>query len=127
MAHEAYLTYAEYTQLGGKLGASDFTLAEFKARKRIDGLTLSRVQNMQSVPQAVKMCCMAIIAVESKSGFEARAITPAVASFNTDGYSQTFSHQSPEETETGLNNIVRTYLCGEQDDSGVPLLYRGLD
>ncbi len=127
MAHEAYLTYEEYAQLGGTLAAPDFTLAEFKARKRIDGLTLSRVQNMQAVPQAVKMCCMAIIAVESKSGFEAQAATPAVASFNTDGYSQTFSHISTEETEAGLNNIVRTYLCGETDDNGTPLLYRGLD
>lgn len=125
MAHETYLTYDEYKQLGGTLAQVDFVLAEFKARKRVDGQTLSRVQNMQTVPQAVKMCCIAIIAVESKAGFETQAVTPTVASFNTDGYSQTFSRISAEETETGLNNIVRTYLQGEFDDNGTPLLYRG--
>lgn len=125
MAHEAYLTYEEYKQLGGTLVESDFTLAEFKARKRIDSLTLSRVQHMQSVPQAVKLCCMALITVENKAGFEAQAITPTVASFNTDGYSQTFSHISAEETSAGLNGIVRQYLYGETDDNGTPLLYRG--
>lgn len=50
-----YLTYAEYQAYGGTLPESDFTLAEFKARKRVDYLTDSRVENMTEVPEAVKL------------------------------------------------------------------------
>ena len=38
-----YLTYEEYQAYGGTLPEADFTLAEFRARKRIDYLTASRV------------------------------------------------------------------------------------
>lgn len=126
-----YLTYEEYKNKGGGLMESDFCLAEFRARKRIDYLTDSRVAAMAEVPEAVKLCMMQIIAVDSKFGVEAQAQedSPLIASYNTDGYSE--SYGSPEAqiaaAMKSLNASIRGLLYGEVDDRGVPLLYRGLD
>ena len=128
MAHDVYLTYDEYKSLGGSAPAADFTLLEFKARKRIDYLTASRVQNMAQVPQAVKMCMLSIITVDSAAGAEAQATKPIVTSFNTDGYSESYGKaMSVQDASASTARIIKTGLYGETDDNGVPLLYRGVD
>ena len=128
MAHDVYLTYDEYKSLGGSAPATDFALLEFKARKRIDYLTASRVQNMAKVPQAVKMCMLSIITVDSTAGAEAQATKPVVTSFNTDGYSESYGKaMSVQDASSSITRIIKTGLYGETDDNGVPLLYRGVD
>ena len=44
----AYLSYDEYKEYGGTMAQADFTLAEFKAEKRIDYLTDTRVKAMSA-------------------------------------------------------------------------------
>ena len=128
MAHNQYLTYAEYTTFGGSLSEIDFRPLEFKARKRIDYLTDSRVQNMVSVPEAVKLCAYILIGMENSVGRNAQATSPNVTSFNTDGYSETYGQLMDVDTASNqMNAVVKEYLYGENDDNGVPLLYRGLD
>lgn len=80
-----YLTYDEYKEYGGTASEQDFTMLEFRARKRIDRLTASRVQRMAKVPEAVKLCMMSLIGIDSKAGAEAQVDKPVVTSFNTDG------------------------------------------
>ena len=123
-----YLTYVEYRAYGGMLSEADFALAEFKARKRIDYLTDSRVEAMAEIPEAVKLAMMTIIKADSAVGVDAQADAPLVASFSTDGYSERYgSADSRTETlEKQLNAEVRRLLSGVKDDAGVPLLYRGV-
>lgn len=122
-----YLTYQEYKTRGGDLPQSSFNLLEFKCRKRIDYLTDSRVQNMAEIPEAVKMCMLALVSVESKVGVTAQAEKPVVTSFNSDGYSETYGKaMGAEESSRAMDGMVRTYLSGENDDNGIPLLYRGV-
>lgn len=128
MAHDVYLTYDEYKALGGSAPETDFALLEFKARKRIDYLTASRVQNMAQVPKAVKMCMLSIITVDSAAGAEAQATKPVVTSFNTDGYSESYGKaMSAQDASASINRLIKAGLYGENDDNGVPLLYRGVD
>lgn len=128
MAHAKYLTYAEYQSYGGTASETDFNLLEFRARKRIDYLTASRVQNMETVPEAVKLCMLSIMKIDSKSGAEAQADNPVVTSFSTDGYSESYGKaMSAEDAEKSMSASIRSMLWGETDDNGVPLLYRGLD
>ena len=124
-----YLTYEEYQGYGGTLPQTEFTLAEFKARKVIDYWTDSRVQAMQSVPEPVKLCIMALISVDGKFGAEALAGNPVVASFNTDGYSESYGSVTEQAAaaNAGMSRAIRQWLYGVEDDNGVPLLYRGLD
>lgn len=129
MAH-GYLTFEEYTAYGGSAVTQEqFPTAEFKARKRIDYLTDSRVQNMETVPDAVKLCMTSIINAETATGADALASSPLVASFNTDGYSESYGSAADQQAalQNALNRQIREMLSGEFDDNGTPLLYRGLD
>ena len=123
-----YLTYDEYQSYGGTLPESDFTLAEFKARKRVDYLTDSRVEAMAEVPEAVKLAMMSIIKADGVVGVDAQAGAPLVASFSTDGYSENYGSAADQtaNVERQLNAELRRLLYGVKDDEGVPLLYRGL-
>ena len=122
-----YLTYEEYKSYGGTLSETDFPLMEFKCRKRIDKLTDCRVQKMTSVPEAVKLCVMSLIKLESAVGTEAQAENPVVTSFSTDGYSESYGKaMGASEASTAMNSTVYSMLYGELDDNGVPLLYRGV-
>ena len=123
-----YLTYAEYQAYGGTLPEADFTLAEFKARKRVDYLTDSRVEAMAEVPEAVKLAMISIIKADGAVGVDAQAGAPLVASFSTDGYSENYGSAADQtaNVEKQLNAELRRLLYGVKDDDGVPLLYRGL-
>mgnify|MGYP002725444393 CR=1 FL=1 len=115
----SYLTYERYKQLGGTLDDTAFTLAEFKARKRVDYLTASRVQKMANVPEAVTLCVFALIGLETSIGAESQISSPLVTSYN--GNIPTIA-----ESDAIMNKTVRTYLTDERDDKGTPLLYRGV-
>lgn len=123
-----YLSYEEYVQYGGTLPQADFPVAEFKARSRIDLMTLGRVQDMAAVPEEVKLAMMCLIKVDAKYSAEAQADTPLVASYSTDGYSE--SYGSAAETSGAAyaqaTSEVRKMLFGVLDDNGVPLIYKGL-
>ncbi|MBR0411062.1 MAG: hypothetical protein IJI25_08690 [Eubacterium sp.] len=123
-----YLTYEEYQGYGGDLPDTDFKLFEFRARKKIDYWTDCRVQRMEEVPEAVKLCMMHIIKFDRKFGADAQADNPVVASFNTDGYSESYGSASEQMSaaENSLYKTVRNLLYGELDDEGTPLLYRGV-
>ena len=123
-----YLTYDEYLAYGGTLAETDFALAEFKARKRVDYLTDSRVEAMAEVPEAVKLAMMSIIKADGVVGVDAQAGAPLVASFSTDGYSENYGSAADQtaNVERQLNREIGRLLYGLKDDNGVPLLYRGV-
>ena len=123
-----YLTYEQYTAWGGTMEEAAFELAELKARKRIDGMTQGRVAGMAEVPQAVRAAMMEIIAVDAVYGANAQSEAPVVASFSTDGYSESYgSAESRTATvEKRLTAQVEALLFGVTDDAGVPLLYAGV-
>lgn len=124
----AYLTYYEYVGYGGAASELEFTMLEFRARKRIDRLTASRVQNMSSVPTDVKLCMTSLIEVDRKAGVEAQVNNPVVTSFNTDGYSETYGKAlSAADADKSMSAIIKSMLYGVTDDNGVPLLYRGIE
>lgn len=123
-----YLSYSEYQDLGGTLSSSDFALAEFAARKKLDFITDSRIQNMSNIPKEVKLAIMALIKVDERTGANALAENPLIASFNTDGYSESYGNPESQIAilESQAMKKVRTLLWGVFDDDGVPLLYRGV-
>lgn len=129
MAHDKYLTFEEYQAYGGTIAQEAFPTAEFKARKRIDYLTDSRVQAMENIPEAVKLCMTSIINTDAATGADALASSPLVASFTTDGYSESYGGAAEQQAamQEALNRQIKEMLYGELDDNGTPLLYRGLD
>jgi hypothetical protein len=127
LAHASYLKFDEYQSYGGALDQTAFLHMEFKARKRIDYLTDSRVQGMAEVPESVKFCAFALIGMEAKAGAEAQVASPAVTSFSTDGYSESYGNAlDADAAQDQMSKLAGRLLYGEKDDLGIPLLYRGV-
>lgn len=126
-----YLTLEQYEEMGGTAGMEDavFERMEAKARAHINRLTFGRLIDTKSVPDAVQYCMYdlitAIIADESTGGIAAGR---EVASMNNDGVSITFAGTSggARSVSARYAGIVRTWLAGETDASGIPLMYPGV-
>lgn len=123
-----YLTYDEYVNYGGTMDEADFTVAEFKARSRIDWLTMARVQKMKAVPEEVKLAMMVIMKVDSKFSATAQVESAIVSSFSTDGYSESYGSifEQAGYADKQVNREVTKMLFGVVDDYGEPLIFRGL-
>ena len=123
---------AEYREAAllccGNPGEGEQILTQPQAAKK-GRAAQSLVAAMAAVPEAVKLCMVQIIAVDSKFGPEAQVNSPVVASYNTDGYSESYGgvEAQMEAATRSVDAAIREMLYGEEDDRGVPLLYRGLD
>ena len=131
-----YLTYAEYQELGGSaIGEMPFNLLEFEARRKIDIRTQNRLKDVDSkdIPQEVKLCEYNLINSinEFASAMTNISNNGNVASFNSDGYSE--SYITPAQIQdvvksksVELDDIVRTYLLGVIFNDQ-HLMYLGVD
>ena len=131
-----YLTYAEYQELGGSaIGEMPFNLLEFEARRKIDIRTQNRLKDVDSedIPQEVKLCEYNLINSinEFASAMTNISNNGNVASFNSDGYSE--SYITPAQIQdvvksksAELDDIVRTYLLGVIFNDQ-HLMYLGVD
>ena len=129
-----YLTYIEYTNLGGsQIGEMPFNLLEFEARRKIDIYTFNRVKDLDTIPQEVKLCEYNLIN-SIKGYYETSKNVGAngnVKSENTDGYSISYITASEisdivKSKNNELDNLIRTYLLGVIVD-GQHLMYCGVE
>ena len=113
-----YLTYEDYTGLGGTIDLTPFNLLEFEARRKIDIRTQDRLKGFEynKIPQEVKLCVYSLInsiVIFNNSMNNAGNI----ASENTDGYSVSYITASQisqvvMSKNKELDDIIRTYLLG---------------
>ena len=124
---ENYVTGGTEEQ-GGYLDEDNYAVIEMKARKVIDYWTDMRVAAMKTVPEEVKLVMKALLKLEDQYGLEATLESPLVASFNTDGYSESYGSASEQQVAVAdqVKKVIRQWLYGVKDDNGVPLLYRGV-
>lgn len=116
-----YLTYEDYTTLGGTLAETSFNLLEFEARRKIDEKTFGRLREIEyiDIPQEVKLCEYNLInSIESYSQTTSNASSNGnIASENTDGYSVSYINATQvsdivKSKNAELEDIIRTYLLG---------------
>ena len=124
-----YLTYDEYTELGGSLTEMPFNLLEFDARQVIDKYTFGRLKELATQVDDVKICIYRLInALDSYNKIiEGNS---AVTSENTDGYSVSYSKVNSNDVDAKnnvLKDIVKIYLIDCKLDDGTPYLYCGAD
>lgn len=139
-----YLTYEEYTEMGGTLEQAAFTDLEYEARSYIDWITFSRLKKMiargQEIPDEVKECMYHIIKlaldklmalqVPGENSGSQTGITAGIASQSNDGVSISYNTLSAkdllESSEKEMTQAIQRYLSEVRDDLGHRLLYRGL-
>lgn len=122
-----YLSYEEYAARGGTLDEAAFNALEVKARARVDALTYGRLRGKQTVPEAVKDAMMCAVGVLFSCGAEALASASTLASFTTDGYSESYqgAGERVQAAYRTLDREIGTLLMGLTDDGGAPLTYAG--
>lgn len=134
-----YLTYDEYTNMGGEtLSETAFEQLEFEARTIIDSWTFNRLHNEAEYPEAVKRCIFKLISLinnKQKAMIvdtqpEDGKIQLGIASESNDGVSTSYNILSAKDvidtSQKELENIVHTYLTGVKNSLGRILLYRGI-
>ena len=99
-----YLTYLEYTALGGTLAEMPFNLLEFQSRKQIDIRTQQRLVNETTIPNEVKLCDFYLIGkIDTYLKSIDQAENSDIVSESIDGYS--VSYNDVTKIQEILNSI----------------------
>jgi hypothetical protein len=104
MVMDAYLTFTDYQQMGGKLSELQFTRAEMGARMLIDQLTFNKLHGFEAddpIWDKVKFLVMELIT----RGYLGRLDGGDVTSESNDGRSKSY-----ESRDGKAENLIRTYL-----------------
>ena len=123
-----YLTYQEYTELGGSLAEAPFKLLEFESRQIVDKYTFGRLQDLETQNQEVKLCIYKLIETLN-SYYISQNENKAISSENIDGYSISYANDKiglEKAKNSELYDIVNTYLSECYLDDNTPYLYRGV-
>ena len=123
-----YLTYSEYQELGGTLDQMPFNLLEYSSRKEIDLNTKLRLQDVDNIPNEVKLCMFELINTLNKyvqdSDFNVNYSSESI-----DGYSKSYAtagqiREIVKSKQVELDDIILRDLFGVIVNNE-HLIYRG--
>ena len=136
-----YLTYDEYTEVGGTLDETEFNYYAYEAESYIDWYTFNRLHNMTEIPDAVKRCEVYLIKFIQErlsvlgvsmgdNGSNADNPIMSVMSQSNDGVSVSYGSMSAKDANASLykevEQTIQRQLAGVTNELGRKLLYRGL-
>lgn len=113
-----YLTYSEYTSLGGEqIGEMPFNLLEYEARKQIDLRTQRRLIDVKTIPDEVKMCMFNLINKINSYNTTLQDANKNVVNESIDGYSITYVNSTQVKDivvskSVELDDIIMNDLYG---------------
>ena len=120
-----YLTYEEYTEIGGTLDLTAFSRSIDRVCGFIDLHTQSRLQSVLEVSQRVKACVRDLVEYLASNISNGKAVTSKSQSAGGVSESESYATKTNDEINCEMFNIVYDYLATEKDDRGTPLMYRG--
>ena len=120
-----YLTYEEYTEIGGTLDLTAFKRNIDRACSIINNETKRRIENMKEIPQEAKACCRDLVEYISSSSLANKGISSQSQSAGGVSESVSYASISSEQNYSNIEDIVSDHLLSVFDDFGTPLLYRG--
>jgi hypothetical protein len=120
-----YLTYEEYSNMGGVLDLTAFNRNIDRACGIINNATHNRIECMAEVPQRAKALCRDLVEYLANDFGSSKQISNHSQSAGGVSESESFVIRSIEERAGEIDDMVKDYLLNEVDDDGTPLLYRG--
>lgn len=100
MADTKYITYDEYTALGGSVSAELFNSLELKARIKLDYFTLDRIKlGKLEVTERVKVVMAEYISILAKTSEAENQAGGRVNSFSNGRVSITYDNSKSEQQE----------------------------
>jgi hypothetical protein len=120
-----YLTYEEYTEIGGTLDLTAFKRNIDRACGFVDLHTQSRLQSVLKVSQRVKACVRDLVEYLANNVSSGNAVTSKSQSAGGVSESESYANKTTDELNAEMLCVVYDYLISEKDDFGTPLMYRG--
>ena len=120
-----YLTYEEYSEIGGILDLTAFNRNLDRACSIIDNATHNRIDCMAEVPQRAKALCRDLVEYLARNDTTETAVTSRSQSAGGVSESESYATKTADDIYGDIQNMVYDYLLNVTDDNGTPLLYRG--
>ena len=120
-----YLTYEEYTEIGGALDLTAFKRHIDRACGFVDLHTQSRLQSVLEVSQRAKACVRDLVEYLASNVSNGKSVTNKNQSAGGVSESESYATKTADDMDAEMLNIVYDYLATEKDDCGTPLMYRG--
>ena len=120
-----YLTYGEYSAMGGICNLTAFDRNIDRACGFVDLHTKSRLQSVLEVSQRAKACVRDLVECLANNLSGAKAVTSKSQSAGGVSESESYATKTDDEINAAMLNIVYDYLAAETDDNGTPLMYKG--
>ena len=120
-----YLTYEEYTEIGGTLEETAFKRNIDRACGFVDAHTSCRLHRVSIVSQRVKACIRDLVEYLATNSSNNKAVVSKSQSAGNVSESENYATKTLDEINAEMLNIVYDYLATEVSDCGTPLMYRG--
>ena len=120
-----YLTYKEYTEIGGTLDLTAFNRNIDRACGIIDNATHNRVDCMADIPQRVKVFCRDLVEYLARYSTSDMVVSSRSQSAGGVSESESYATKTADDVYGDIQNMIYDYLLNVTDDNGTPLLYRG--
>lgn len=120
-----YLTYEEYSNIGGICDLTAFNRNIDRACGIIDNATHNRIECMAEVPQRAKALCRDLVEYLARNNTTETAVTSRSQSAGGVSESESYATKTADDVYGDVQNMLYDYLGNEKDDKGTPLLYKG--
>lgn len=120
-----YLTYDEYSAMGGICDLTAFNRNIDRACGIIDNATHNRIEGMAGIPQRAKALCRDLVEYLARNDTTKIAVTSRSQSAGGVSESESYATKTADDMYGDIQNMVYDYLLNVTDDKGTPLLYRG--
>lgn len=120
-----YLTYDEYSNIGGICDLTAFNRNIDRACGVIDNATHNRIECMAEVPQRAKALCRDLVEYLARNNTTETSVTSRSQSAGGVSESESYATKSADDVYGDIQNMIYDYLLNVTDDKGTPLLYGG--
>lgn len=119
-----YLTYEEYTEIGGTLDFTAFNRNIDRACAMIDVRTQSRLESFDSIPQIVKIVCADLVGYIATNTVEKPIVSSKSQSAGGVSESESYAVKTADDYSADLDRIFEP-LATVKTANGISILYRG--
>ena len=119
-----YLTYEEYTEIGGTLDLTAFNRNIDRACAMIDIRTQDRLLRFDNIPQIVKIVCADLVGYIATNTVEKPFVTSKSQSAGGVSESESYAVKTAEDFANDLDRIFEP-LAVVKTKNGISLLYKG--
>lgn len=119
-----YLTYEEYSEIGGTLDLTAFNRNIDRACAMIDVRTQSRLKSFESIPDIVKVVCRDLVEYITENKVEKPSVSSRSQSAGGVSESESYTVKTAVDFSSDLDRIFEV-LIPVETANGVSIMYRG--